>query len=173
MANLSSVFIERPCSPLTSTEQWEAFQPVSPDISVAKGHQEGHLQQGAINSFYIGSFFTRLPLARTPRAHALLPDICRAESSRRDAQPSSSCHTPGCARPCRARASCCGTGMPRPSATDRAPARARGWGSSAGQGPPRLGLKSPCTDRTRAVVFPAGTQGMQGEILHKCQNLRY
>lgn len=78
MANLSFVFIEGPCSPPTNAEQWEAFQPVSPDISAAKGHQEGHLQQGAINSFYIGSFFIRLPLARTLCAHALLPDIYRA-----------------------------------------------------------------------------------------------
>lgn len=107
MANLSSGFIEGLCSSPTNTEQWEAFQAVSPDISAAKGHQEGHLQQGAINSFYIGSFFTGLPLARTPCAHALLPDIYREqrpESSQRDAEPapSSSCHTPSCAKalPC-------------------------------------------------------------------------
>lgn len=73
---------EGPCSPPTNAEQWEAFQPVSPDILAAKGHQEGYLQQAAINSFYIGSFFIRLLLARMLCAHALLTDIYRAATPR-------------------------------------------------------------------------------------------
>lgn len=65
MANLSSVFTQRLRYPPTSAEKREAFQTLYPDISAAKGQHEGHLQWRAINRFYIGSFFIRLPFIRT------------------------------------------------------------------------------------------------------------
>lgn len=69
----------------------------SSDISAAKGQREGHLQWKAINRFYIGSFFIRLP--RTWTAVPLLSVLTFTEHQK---QPHARRHPAGtlCASSC-------------------------------------------------------------------------
>lgn len=90
MANLSSGFVQGPATHHHMQSGEKPSRLFAPDISVAKGQHKGPLQWKAINRFYIGSFFIRLPHAWTA-----VPSLSALTFTEHQKQPHAGWHPTG------------------------------------------------------------------------------